>query len=598
MVDPARVVPDIEARLVSLDDMVNGIDLLDSFGRKWQDVLSEPGTGEISFAEDDDVVVNGFLTGTRAVIIFSYKGLDAWSMLIEPRDTVYSDPSEEIAEGVTVSGRGTLAVFEQMTVYPTRGPGSKPTEKNRRFDWTSPAFDDSSWGTPKVIQSMVLGQFGQWGQGTAFWDNDFPEPLAAIIGPTEGTFDDAPAGDWLYRCDFEITTSDTYLLYVGVDNLGEVFIDGQEISKPGYSTLQGWVSIPGQIIEFTAGTHQIEAHVYNAPILSSNPTGLAWSIHRIDADGEPIYPSVARSDSQGKLLAYYSEVPAMTFGEVIELLIAENDARDVHVASLLGLTFDAETDSAGEPWPTGVTISTIVGTDMLTFLREQAAVNADVHMRPSEVTLEAFVYGTAGIERDALLTRPTDPADNGSGNLRLFHEKATLQPTNALLILTDDFGWLERVNADSVTEFGRSEARLDLGAVASIAEAYAKADAELAKFARGRWQYTVEVKPASLTDDAYHGYRPGDRVGLEPDNFGMQRVMAIAVTEDPGTGVALLTPTLGDLFIDATAALFETTKKMTNGTLRGQTAAPQPAVFPASVAQPVRSGKTNPFPPT
>jgi hypothetical protein len=150
-----------------------------------------------------------------------------------------------------------------------------------------------------------------------------------------------------------------------------------------------------------------------------------------------------------------------------------------------------------------------------------------------------------------------------------------LMPTNALLIKHEN-GWAERT---ATADPERIEALLALGALTSLPEVYRVADVQLDIFARFREQVTVGLSPVA-TKLPYSGYNVGDTV-VVPRALGgtsTERVQAITVTEDNGTGEPTFTIDIKDVLVEADEAFDLAVKKMSNGTMGGAVSPAQPAV--------------------
>jgi hypothetical protein len=145
-------------------------------------------------------------------------------------------------------------------------------------------------------------------------------------------------------------------------------------------------------------------------------------------------------------------------------------------------------------------------------------------------------------------------------------------------------GWHEVTDSGAEISYGRREALLGLGALASLAEVERVAVEALVAFAAPREEITASILPTT-GDDAYLDWNVGDTVTV-PDSAGspvVERVVGITVSEDNGSGRAVVNPTMRDAIVPADARMMQAVKKMVNGTLRGDAKVAQPVV---PVAQP------------
>jgi len=149
---------------------------------------------------------------------------------------------------------------------------------------------------------------------------------------------------------------------------------------------------------------------------------------------------------------------------------------------------------------------------------------------------------------------------------------------------------LEEANAN----LPRVEAKLSTGALHSVAEARSVADAHLAWYLdNSRRQFDVAMETDDPTQLPYTTWHPGDTLTIEDYNSdptlfatSTQRTAQITVTENDDTGGSTVTPSFvppsgspgAVIFIDPDQALLNTLKKMSNGTLRGQSRAAQPYI--------------------
>jgi hypothetical protein len=148
-----------------------------------------------------------------------------------------------------------------------------------------------------------------------------------------------------------------------------------------------------------------------------NPGLTGWSLFR--SDNVTVDGFIAHSDGTAKVAAYPSQIPGMTPGRVVRLLKEEAQARGVLMPEL---GFTDTTDSAGQPWPYP-SISTRVGTDYFTVLREMAATYIDFTMRVGSFTLDMWNLGGQGTTRTVALHPPTSPSDPATSTLHRLERK-------------------------------------------------------------------------------------------------------------------------------------------------------------------------------
>jgi hypothetical protein len=136
-------------------------------------------------------------------------------------------------------------------------------------------------------------------------------------------------------------------------------------------------------------------------------------------------------------------------------------------------------------------------------------------------------------------------------------------------------GWTEAVAA-SITN--RREACLGLGAQQSEAEAIRIAHTQLDTFGEPRTQAAIDPRPMSPADTPWLAYRVGDYV-IAPQWDGTdtdQRVLALGASVDDN-GQLTFTADLHDRILGDRERAEQALKKMSNGTLRGNSKVATPA---------------------
>lgn len=142
--------------------------------------------------------------------------------------------------------------------------------------------------------------------------------------------------------------------------------------------------------------------------------------------------------------------------------------------------------------------------------------------------------------------------------------------SNALLVRWSG-GWREVIDADSISERGRREALLGLGAVQSAGEVDSIAKEELRLFASERAAIAIDIDPTSDDDIPGAGFQVGDMVPV-PDRFltsSNQRCVSITLTEN-ADGDPTYAAEFNDIILEAQERFEQTLEKMANGTLSGQ----------------------------
>lgn len=416
-------------------------------GRAWTEQLSEAGSAGITFQNDDPALPG---VSESSLIRMSFKGEPAVVMVCDTVDAVeLIAPDDEAAEATAWSGRLHITHPERAVVYPSRGVRQKPIQENRAGDYTAPEYDDSGW-----VNAQGLGTFSAamayWYTSTwpgqlfreafpRFFDfinaanfPDFAAPILSVPGATLRRGRPLPAdsgGDTHYRQQVTIPADGSYEAHTIGDDQIEVFGDGVQIATAG----SGFLASGSGGVDFTAGVHTIAWHVNSVldnqvgpgagvfgPSFDPtfNPMFATWTLVQPAAFGRS-QTVIARADSTAKTSGYVTQIPGMTPGRFIRLLFEEAAARGVLVPAL---GFNDLVDSDGNPWPV-VVISTRVGSDYFTVLREMSATYIDFAMRVGTFTLDAWNHGGRGGPRAVALHGPTDPNDSDTETVKRIERK-------------------------------------------------------------------------------------------------------------------------------------------------------------------------------
>jgi hypothetical protein len=150
-------------------------------------------------------------------------------------------------------------------------------------------------------------------------------------------------------------------------------------------------------------------------------------------------------------------------------------------------------------------------------------------------------------------------------------------PTNALLVRTSD-GWREVTYPDSMTQFGRREALLDLGSIQEGVEVDRVAGLQLEAFGIVRTKIAVDHDPLSVADRPYRSYNVADQIDVPPypgEAADLQRVRTITASEDEN-GEVTYAPEVGDVVLEEQERITQAIAKMLAGTLDGESVVAQP----------------------
>jgi hypothetical protein len=400
-----------------------------STARRWQEQLNEPGSGELVLHHDDPAT-HTILAGD--VIQFLIDDVVRFAFIVRniAADTIAATPDGQAA---VYSGPGLLAALDDALVYPSRGLAAHPVEENRTFSWTAPDYNDAAW--VGALQSFgAVNSEGPppfWPDGPSWdeWRGRWPDNFTELVWAAPATTFLAPGGHCYWRKTFDMPTASRVRLTMVCDDRADIYLDGGLILE-GKQSGGGPSDITAvDIDEIDDGVHTLAAFTENSESGSViidgeefNPAALACSLAILDPFGQ-VGATVVHTDTSWHLLAYPATPPGMTPGEAILHVIAEAQAR----GCLPDFTcaFTATADADGVTWPVVGDISTKVGTDILSFLREMTETYIDVAVDPATHQLLAWQRDGRGADTPVTLQAPTDTGDPWSGNLAALTHRYT-----------------------------------------------------------------------------------------------------------------------------------------------------------------------------
>ena len=365
-----------------------------AFDHRWQEVLNDCGTWSLSIGTDD-AALSSATYGT--VVRFLVDGEPAFAGVVEQRELRIVARGEEVDQVVELSGRGLLARWEDAVVYPKGGVDAKPSSDVRPFNW---CFSENPYllGWPfafvrhDAIATRIEGDpplYSPW-----YPPKGWPSPSSACWLWTKNYGDVTPSGTCYFIYVYNAPTDMDLVLYLAADNRATLYIDGISVLETEQYPAFSFEECYRTVVPISAGYHAIgiEAEVYE-----TSPNGLyrgmvALSAHQLPSDGVlDIGSSVFKTDATWQCLDYPTVVPGRTAGAAIYELLLEAAAR----GALTGWTisFDAETDSAGDPWPFMLSETFQIGADLLSIIRQLGEAYLDVTVDPVNLRLNAYVKG-------------------------------------------------------------------------------------------------------------------------------------------------------------------------------------------------------------
>jgi hypothetical protein len=492
--------------------------------RRWLHQLNDSGVGQFNLhANDAALTANPDLLAYGNIARFAEDATDRFAFLIEDRDIAPAGPGEEIDRDWAVSGRGVLALLEDAVVYPETALVAN-TSRQRRFDFTAIAYDDTTWVAATEIQrqdagtpfTRYNGYPGGWPDGAAYW---IWSQALSPPGPT-GTH---PAGTSYFRKQFTLASASDIAIFASGDNGFRLWLDG-EIILEGTEDLYVWQRTYRINLVLQAGTHQLVAEGTNKPKADgySGPGGVLVSVMEIDVTAAPTGVVFARTNNTWKALDYPADVPGMGLGTILRILVEEAQVRGALTGITLG--FADLTDSKGAAWSQDPDIALDIGTSLLDVVETFVEQFIDIEMTPA-LELRAYNKGTLGDDLTGSVTLEIgthfeDLRSDGQGHL-----------TNSVLA-RDNTGLLTvKEDAASLAARKRREVYVELATAPTEPRAQLISDEILVEFAAPSIQVTGKVVKDS---GVYTTWGPGDMV-TAPDSRGdptATNIVSIAVEED------------------------------------------------------------------
>jgi len=386
-------------------------ELPDSFGRSFTRRLDGTGAGRLTLAADDPAVAQ--LTYAR-VARFTIDGRARCTILIRAIDTVAVGQGEEADELVQVVGPDWFAVLEEGLV----GPGSAPVDNPdvRPFTVSTPAGTGTIASTaPSASGGVLQGSQLVPDPPAASWPDpvqlltDVPAtpanfPVTVAVDDTEArwitaTPDPGSSGDPLYAIErFTVVDADlATLVQVGASGPASVYVDGTLVQRTPKEYQRQMLRAE---LQLAAGDHTLEVRVDQPADVTKDPATIA-RVSQLDADAKVAAtltvtspPPTPGSTTSGARRS--STPPArLTAGGIVGLLCAEAQTRGCFPA--LVISFDADVDTEGNPWPTVEEFSASVGEDTV----------ASVCKKLTEAQLGWFRMAPGQMRLDGYATLPS-----------------------------------------------------------------------------------------------------------------------------------------------------------------------------------------------
>lgn len=342
----------------------------------------------------------------------------------------------------------------------------------------------------------------------------YPKDLASTsdvywIAPSPGPEVEQPEGTVVhFRREFSTTAQQPVEFLFTADNYLSLWLDGQEIITPDYNTPFAWKHSYTWSGVLQPGDHVIYARVENARRAGGpNPLGLVGAVFKLDRNG----------DHAGVLIhthpAYWwaSTVDVGWYaGQILYQLMVESQAAGDAGPSMLSMTFDPYTDSAGVAWSgTRLSKQFNVMTDMLDDVVSMLSQDGiDVTADGRNMTLDAWVR--LGADRSGTVAE--ELGDSG-GNLVQYDTKTSGTRANCCAAQLADGRWHTVIDTAGVAALGgkRVWMSVQLGTTSSPEAAEVTMRQMLAETAQPITAATAQ--PSTLTGTQFlRDYGLGDSI--------------------------------------------------------------------------------------
>lgn len=494
---------------------VNGVTLTQRFAVTGLETLCERTNPAFALALDD--AQNALCTaGARVTYLLDDEEIMWWT--IKDIKPIVVDEGEELAQVVTYSGP--TQALDGAVVYPSGGVttwtepwwmngitiSSKPYSDDRAMGWMERGYNDSAWGTPVEV-------------GSPLGDN---RPEGFIDPSAKWIWDAAPSGGShttnetkYFRHTFTPGTGIVFAVKIQLaarDHM-QVYLDGTLIATTDPATDRDVATHAREIVVEINGDRP---HVLAAAVthLMPGPAGfLATIVQHKTATW------VARTIASGWKCIDAAELESLTPGGAILQLIDE--AQDRGWREDLEVSFDADEDTAGQPWPAilGDFVVRVIDSydDVLDSLAEQYC-----------------EWGWSGWdELDMWVAEGLDLPGGGTSTGRgevtdvefeigrncthLSHPESDEIVNSALTRWAE--GVMEWSHDDSIDEWGRREGGLSLAAITHGRSVQRATEATLKRYVNPTASVVIEILPEDATEEPFKAFNVGDWV-IAPNRFG------------------------------------------------------------------------------
>lgn len=372
--------PRVTVELLARADLAVKATLTEAWGKQWQEVLNDTGYGTVTLANDDTDLA---LVDYGDYLRFSLDGINRFISIVETIDRQQIAPGEEHDEVTVISGRGSLAVFENAVVFPDWSIDQQPI--NDTFTYSFASLNLLGNDPDDFVAGGTLYDMGDI---TAIgYPTNIPDGFVHWVAPSAPDGGgDHPLGDW-YMFDVFCVPDGLYRIFVAADDGMDVWLDDTPIIKRDIDTLTEAVTID---VVLTSSCHGLAAKITNLPFAGTNPSQIIFAVYPVNQDGtlgtiahwsDPTYVDLYAWD-------FPADPPAPTPGDIMHTLItvAQSEGWDDPIVE----DFDGTNDSDGVAWPDRTEFTVQIGTNLLTVLKQLAETRFDMRMDPTTLTLHLY----------------------------------------------------------------------------------------------------------------------------------------------------------------------------------------------------------------
>jgi hypothetical protein len=295
--------------------------------------------------------------GDRHVIKFSLYGQIRDGIVVRQEECELAINGDDNQQLVMNTQPSVAVLLNSGVVYPEFGL-ERASDPDRVFGWMSRSdiggwYTSGDWTEPnEVVYNETDGAHQAFPPEFRTID---PDAYWLALGDPDDPDHDNPDDETTYfRSDtITIDTAIDAMVYVSLDNIGEVWHNGQKIGEQGdWVNPRAWHNALGIPIRLDVGDHEFAVKVTNFPRLSGsvgpNPTAFLFTLFGVNSQGTRVGDILLRSRAANWLVYSGDSVPGWRPAQVLRQAIVEmQDANCLDLVPFT-LTFTDTEDSNSE----------------------------------------------------------------------------------------------------------------------------------------------------------------------------------------------------------------------------------------------------------